>query len=221
MGGKALRHTVECVCLQCGKQFTRKPSDIKNGGGKFCSYECLYESRRNRVDLICEHCGKPFRIKKSTLIYNSGKYCSPQCYNATRPLIKTTCPVCNKPIDVRPSKLKRHSVYCCKKCASIGRGIKRRGEQHPMWLGGHSGYRGANWEEQSRLAYERDGGVCQICHKKQPKNKPRYGVHHIRPFRYFEGDYIKANELSNLITLCPVCHGKADRGVIYVPLPLL
>jgi predicted HNH restriction endonuclease len=35
-------------------------------------------------------------------------------------------------------------------------------------------------------------------------------VHHIVPFRTFKGDWRKANELSNLITLCRNCHRKAE-----------
>ncbi len=37
-------------CVQCGKEFWRKPSDITNkrrtGGGKFCSRECRIDSQR-------------------------------------------------------------------------------------------------------------------------------------------------------------------------------
>ena len=35
-------------------------------------------------------------------------------------------------------------------------------------------------------------------------------VHHIIPFRRFAGDWRAANDLANLLTLCPTCHAKAD-----------
>lgn len=32
---------VNCICRKCGKPFTVRPSEIKKGGGKHCSKECL------------------------------------------------------------------------------------------------------------------------------------------------------------------------------------
>lgn len=222
MGGKALRHAVECVCLQCGKQFTRKPSDIKSGGGKFCSYECLYESRRNRVDLTCENCGKVFSVKASTAIHNAGKYCSPECYNATRPSIEKPCELCGQLFKAVPSQINiGHDKYCSHKCRSRALGLNRTGDKHPLWLGGTVDYRGSNWNEQRRLVHKRDGDTCQICHRKRRKGERKFPIHHIRPYREFSGDYLAANDLRNLITLCHSCHPKAEHGKLAVPLPLI
>jgi 5-methylcytosine-specific restriction endonuclease McrA len=220
MGGKALRHTVECVCLQCGKRFTRKPSDIKNGGGKYCGCECLYEARRNRAEYTCKYCGKVFIGKVSAEKWGHGKYCSSQCYNATRPSIEKPCEYCGLSFKAQPSQLKRgNDKYCSPKCRSTAMGINRTGDKHPLWLGGHGNFRGHNWREQRKLALDRDGETCQICHRKRRKGERQFPVHHIRAYREF-ATWQEANELSNLITLCHSCHPKAEHGKLAVPVRL-
>lgn len=39
-----------CKCLQCGAQFRKKPSAIKNGEGKFCSKDCKHKFQRNGIE---------------------------------------------------------------------------------------------------------------------------------------------------------------------------
>jgi hypothetical protein len=34
------------ACIQCNKEVERKPSDIKRGGGKYCSKACHIEAQR-------------------------------------------------------------------------------------------------------------------------------------------------------------------------------
>lgn len=76
---------------------------------------------------------------------------------------------------------------------------------------------GPNWQEQRQKALERDGHRCRTC---GAKARPGQGlhIHHIRPFReynYIPGEneaYIQANELENLVTLCPSCHRRAEMG---------
>jgi DEAD/DEAH box helicase domain-containing protein len=100
------------------------------------------------------------------------------------------------------------------------------GEKNPLWKGGHSGDRGPNWDRQRREARKRDGYRCQCCGIKQKKKKA-HAVHHIVPFRefgYIRGinhNYVQANELSNLITLCASCHNKAESGLVPLQIPLI
>ena len=35
-----------CVCRECGSEFSIKPSDLKKGGGKFCSMHCRHRQNR-------------------------------------------------------------------------------------------------------------------------------------------------------------------------------
>lgn len=79
------------------------------------------------------------------------------------------------------------------------------GALNPAWRGGHLEYRGENWSAQRAAARKRDNDTCQDCGR-HGRNLP---VHHITPFRLC-ADYLAANDLSNLRTLCPPCHSQAD-----------
>jgi 5-methylcytosine-specific restriction endonuclease McrA len=80
---------------------------------------------------------------------------------------------------------------------------------------------GKNWPKQRKLALIRDNFQCQKCGFKgtlRQRGKRKYwdvSVHHKRKIKYFVGesghcDYEKANDLSNLTTLCENCHPYQD-----------
>lgn len=86
---------------------------------------------------------------------------------------------------------------------------------------------GPNWQQQRKLVLARDGYRCRMCGAagKDPASVVAESagftvlhVHHLRPFREFgyipgENDHYKAaNEVDNLITLCPSCHRQAEAG---------
>lgn len=76
---------------------------------------------------------------------------------------------------------------------------------------------GPNWQAQRKKVLTRDGYQCRNC---GTEARPGNGlhVHHLRPFRefgYVPGEneaYVRANDLENLITLCPSCHRRAEAG---------
>ncbi|MEJ2351082.1 MAG: DUF1998 domain-containing protein [Anaerolineales bacterium] len=69
---------------------------------------------------------------------------------------------------------------------------------------------GPEWERQRARARARDGYRCQVCGA--PENGRAHHVHHKIPFRAFESAS-QANQLDNLITLCPACHHRAETAV--------
>jgi DEAD/DEAH box helicase domain-containing protein len=77
---------------------------------------------------------------------------------------------------------------------------------------------GPNWREQRRKALERDGYRCRTCGANGGSGGISLHVHHIRPFRdynYIPGaneNYLHANQIDNLVSLCPSCHGRAEAG---------
>ena len=81
-GGQNAREREEVMkveCQHCGKEFKVVPSEIKKGGGKYCSKQCSGARRQTRVATNCQYCGKEFRVKPSVLNRGFGKYCSRVC----------------------------------------------------------------------------------------------------------------------------------------------
>jgi DEAD/DEAH box helicase domain-containing protein len=78
-----------------------------------------------------------------------------------------------------------------------------------LWSNDANDY-GPNWETQRDAARQRDQYRCQMCGTLEREGQ--HHVHHKVPFRSFES-YTEANQLSNLITLCPRCHRRAELSV--------
>lgn len=76
--------------------------------------------------------------------------------------------------------------------------------------------RGPNWATQRRLARERDHYTCQVCGATEESLNREHDVHHIKPFKEFgyipgvNENYMEANALDNLITLCRSCHSRVS-----------
>ncbi len=74
---------------------------------------------------------------------------------------------------------------------------------------------GPNWQKQRQKVLERDDFRCRTC---GASGDVKLHVHHIRPFReygYIPGkneNYKLANQVSNLVSLCPSCHRNAEAG---------
>jgi hypothetical protein len=82
------------------------------------------------------------------------------------------------------------------------------GERNGNWKGGYEPYYGPNWHSQRAKAFRRDNFQCRKCRK----NDGKLDVHHKIAFRIFgRKNYLEANRLSNLITLCMNCHRKVEK----------
>lgn len=70
---------------------------------------------------------------------------------------------------------------------------------------------GPNWQEQRNKVRARDRYQCTRCGRLEEPDR-QHDIHHITPFReygYIPGqneNYLEANRLENLTTLCPSCH---------------
>jgi DEAD/DEAH box helicase domain-containing protein len=78
-----------------------------------------------------------------------------------------------------------------------------------LWSNAPNQY-GPNWPTQRDLARQRDEYRCRVCGA--PEDGRSHHVHHITPFRAFE-NYLQANQLANLITVCPPCHRRVETNV--------
>jgi DEAD/DEAH box helicase domain-containing protein len=75
-----------------------------------------------------------------------------------------------------------------------------------VWHDGSNDY-GPGWNTLRGRVIRRDGNRCQVCGS-GGTTQPLH-VHHIQPFRSFSSREA-ANQLQNLITLCPTCHRHAE-----------
>jgi DEAD/DEAH box helicase domain-containing protein len=93
--------------------------------------------------------------------------------------------------------------------------VERLREQG-LWRNEPNDY-GPNWQVQRTLTRSRDGFCCQVCGA--PEVGREHDVHHKSPFRMFRQEehrlpvYEIANQLANLVTLCPACHTKVELNV--------
>ena len=69
---------------------------------------------------------------------------------------------------------------------------------------------GPGWKSIRQRVLRRDGNCCQVCGNQGLAQSLH--VHHIQPFRSFTSQEA-ANQLHNLITLCPTCHRQAETSV--------
>lgn len=170
----------EFVCENCGKTFIAQESQRK-GKHVFCSMSCQHQ----------------WRTGKRGITKQKGKY--------------LTCPVCGKKFYCYPCEVDVRKT-CSRECkVEYDRMTERRsGENCNFWRGGFESYRGKNWYHQRDLAIKRDNNTCMNCGKTASEQGYNMIVHHIVPFRFFENDFEKANDLQNLICLCHNCHAKQE-----------
>lgn len=220
------------VCSFCGKEVIAMKRKKRNGETAehiFCDRNCYNSFRKLNSKRNCKYCGKEFEALNDK---KHAQFCDDTCRRAffAQKTMKY-CVVCGQSFypwffDKRKGTLilKTEINTCGDKCEKLNRKnnelLRRKkisfaftGEKHPNWQGGLSGYRGKNWTHQRFLTKIRDKFVCQKCGMTQKRSLKEFGesleVHHIIPYREFT-DYKKANDLSNLITLCKSCHQKAE-----------
>ena len=78
-----------------------------------------------------------------------------------------------------------------------------------LWSNDANAY-GADWAAQRDAARRRDGYRCVLCGVAEAG--AAHHVHHRQPFRTF-ATASEANDLANLVTLCPGCHRRVEVAV--------
>lgn len=78
--------------------------------------------------------------------------------------------------------------------------------QNQLWSDGDK-YYGPDWNALRQIVRQRDRFTCQMCGALEVDRS--HHVHHKIPLRSFTS-LEQANALDNLITLCPICHRKAE-----------
>lgn len=229
----------KATCAECGIEFEHAKHTKKNSKRAFCSRECFLRNNGTggtHVSFTCTQCGNRYERALGRMSWHSkNRFCSIACHHewqkSNNPKgsehpeynsLQVDCKVCSKRIERQPHRIRIYEKqFCSKKSAGIWRSQNHISVNHPRWKGGDMiGYRGPNWRKQSASARKRDGYHCQHCRISEKKVGRLLDVHHIEPFRnfsYIPGEnenYLQANELSNLITLCTSCHMRAEWGKI-------
>jgi DEAD/DEAH box helicase domain-containing protein len=78
-----------------------------------------------------------------------------------------------------------------------------------LWANDPNQY-GPAWDLIRQRVRARDNFRCQLCGK--PENERSHDVHHKIPFRSFPSPEL-ANQMDNLVTLCPSCHHRVETAV--------
>jgi len=68
-----------------------------------------------------------------------------------------------------------------------------------------------DWEWRRRFVFLRDHGICQGC-KKHSGPEVTLDCHHIKRISEFSLEESEIHSLSNLVSLCPICHASQHQG---------
>lgn len=183
LGENNIRYSSKIIkCKQCGKEFFRTESQIKQNGQNFCCKKCfdLWRSENlsgknspfwDREIVKCCQCGIEFEITHFAKNRNNNYYCSQDCY----------------------SKWRSENI---------------RGENSPSWKpeltqeereNRRCGIGIPQWRQE---VYERDNYTCQCCGDDRGGN---LNAHHLNGYNW---DKEHRTDIDNGVTLCNKCHKK-------------
>ena len=108
-----------------------------------------------------------------------------------------------EPIEGLPTTELRTTGYWLSLDENSIESLKQKG----LWSSQPNRY-GKDWEKTRLTVRRRDFFTCQSCGKVEPTMQ-EFHVHHRIPFKQFSSPQ-EANRLENLVTLCPICHMKAE-----------
>lgn len=164
----------------------------------------------------CPVCQTFFDIPEHRVRHGRGVHCSRKCqYIANRTKLSkpvaSVCIGCGVMFMTSPCRLqgrKGGGKFCNRQC----RDRHWKGPLNPSWQGGEKvNKRGPNWQAVRRAVLERDQ-TCVKCGQVKGLH-----VHHRVPFRMF-GSFEQANDLANLVALCPSCHRQEEARFKWVRL---
>jgi 5-methylcytosine-specific restriction endonuclease McrA len=154
---------------------------------------------RGKIKLSCPACKKQFEIFRCHY-RGATNACSKQCAQIIKPrkpaeLVTCVCKICNKSFKVKKYR-QTTALYCSRKCLADGRGLKMRGENHPLWKGGISARSYSSRKTIAQVIAERR--KCEDCGKTT----------------HLQGHHIKSHsshppgrtDPSNIQVLCKWCH---------------
>ncbi len=233
--GKATRNRIriESSCSACGVTLSVTPSTLSRSKQHYCSVACR-NAQYVKIEVACTQCRKTVLRNLSQVKTRANHFCDKICFNKWKGrdsdhyVVTCVCKQCGSDF-VTSRWFSEHgkATFCSRKCSGAWSSEHVIGSAHPQWNGGTLTYYGPNWKSQRRKALKRDNYRCRQCNASRNKIGNNPHVHHIIPFKKFgyipdkNDNYLQANELSNLICLCPTCHKNAEWGKIPIQPNLL
>lgn len=107
-------------------------------------------------------------------------------------------------VDLPPTRLNTEGFWINIMPATVER-LSAKG----LWTASSNAY-GAGWPALRQKILERDAYTCRGCGLVLPAESLH--VHHVQPFKSFSSPE-QANRPSNLVSLCPACHRRAEIAV--------
>lgn len=197
---------VERVCEHCGILFRVSPFRLKRSPCRWHNLQCFHDSCKTGETRVCKEptCGKEFYVSQSEINHRASEWCSLKCSRISqRKGLTRKCRTCGKLKYWQNGHLKKspgNGWYCSETC----KGPRIAETKGSIYRGGPYRPYGSNWNAQARKARLRDGQTCQDCGLHQIR--PKLDVHHLIARRLYGGDFDRANDLTNLVTLCRPCH---------------
>jgi hypothetical protein len=149
---------VERTCQHCGKAFSRKPSEIAEGGNVYCSLACRDAAKQApTIELVCERCGQTYIRKQSDInahMYH-GRYCSIECSSMARrvPGSRASMYVYEFDEDLK-EQIRKRDGYACRVCGTLECELDRKLDVH------HIDYNKAHNHPANLIS------LCGSCHSK-------------------------------------------------------
>lgn len=225
--GKVFRQTganVKCCSIICSKEYewNNKLPDLNESILK--TLTSSKEDRCRYVEEKCCVCGKVRKIRigdYNRAIKKHGViFCSIQCssiYLGKTVILK--CDTCGKVFNRGKATTIRNGkplnyCFCSKECQAQNVDYKVRGHEHYCYKDGSTSQtRGKGWKRIRRLVLIRDNDTCAYCGITGKEYGKHLDVHHVIPYRNFDNSE-EANNMNNLIVLCPSCHHTEDNKIL-------
>jgi hypothetical protein len=227
----------DCVCESCGATFHIKPSQIKEGRGRFCSRKCYAIWMSKKVKCICKTCKSEFYVKPSDIKNRRVAFCSATCYgiarigkplsDETRKRMRGNAPMkqpgaakkVSEALKGRPKPWMKGEGNPAKHPSvreKISKALKGRpipwhlnGDKHPNWQGGKSfePYCPKFTKEFKERVRAFWDFKCGLCGRTQKENKRALSVHHVN---YRKDACCDEEIIRQFIPLCTSCHGQSN-----------
>ena len=110
----------------------------------------------------------------------------------------------HEPLDLPPSEMETTGFWI-----ALGSALIEKLASTDSWNSSALDY-GPDWQERRQAVLERDQSSCQVCGQKFSSSQLH--VHHLQPLRTFRS-LQEANQLENLLAVCPRCHRRLENVV--------